>query len=670
MQVKPSQVISGIGATLSLLLLNNLIKTPQVQADPVPSTTTVTSTQVSDADPFTLDALTDSLQRDTTVSLTNSNDHIHAYLTHAKQLSNHQLVISQRSQYIGLVDTSDDFSFVKFWLSETANGTSYYHDKVRHVTIDGKSYAAIIIPNHILLEAHRRYMQDGNPAYINVNHHMTELTGFDALSLPFVAEPLQIVLPTINTQADRQSALTHLVGQTVNLVDSDQRVFGTYQLKASDIVLTHDDTKAGTYSYRLSDTGLTHVQAVLAQLNQITATHNGMYYSLDTNVTGHVTLTPNPTTTDSSHGNGGTTTGSSSESTTSESGSSSTATNANTNSGADTGSESTTSNSHSETTTSTSASESTTTSSANETTGSSSSNRSNSGSDTATTSATHVTTSSETTPSVSSSTHTTASEPLPVVSQLINTTFPTLTTGTLPVTPDLVTTLTTSFRSTTSNPVARPAQPTTPKAVTTSGSTTTQSTTSSDRQTPVTVSTATPRTGLATVLYINAETGRPIASEAFTGTIGEDIPFDTYQYMANLQQQGYYVTSNGTNGDAQFQSTPGVYKVLMRQQAQSANPVGTTAQSQQTPRSQTTVTETTPHQSGATPAPATTTHHRTRLKAKKLERVASQPAVMDDTDAILSSAAGTLSDDSLIHSQLGAFFVSISGKINFGYPVS
>lgn len=647
MQVKPSQVISGIGATLSLLLLNNLIKTPQVQADSATTTTTVKSTQVPAANPFTLDSLTESLQRDTTISLPTSNDHIHAYLTHAQQPIHHQLVISQRSRYIGLIDTSDDFSFAKFWLSETANGTPYYHDKVRRVTIDGKSYAAIIIPNHILLDAHRRYMQDGTPAFINVNHQITGSTGFGALNLPFVAEQLQIVLPTINTQADHQTALTHLVGRTVNLVDADQRVFGTYQLKADDIVITHDDSKVGTYSYRLSDTGSAHLQTVLAQLNQMTAAHNGTYYSLDTNVTGHVTLTPNTTATNSSHGNGGTTIGNSSESTTSES-DSSTATNANTNSGFDNGSGTATSNSHSEATTSTSGSESVTTSSSNETTANSSSNKSSSKSNTATT-----------------------SETLPVVSQLINTTFPTFTTSTLPVVSDLITTLTTSFRSTTSNPVTRPAQPTTPKAAITSGSTTTQSTTSSDHQTPVTISTATPRTGLATVLYMNAETGRPIASEAFTGTIGEDIPFDTYQYMTNLQQQGYYVTSNGTNGDAQFQSTPRIYKVLMRQHASSTNPVGTTAQSRQTPRSQATVAGTKSHQSGeTTPAPATTPHHRTRLKAKKLERVASQPAVVDDTDAILSSAAGTLSDDSLIHSQLGAFFVSISGKINLGYPVS
>lgn len=510
------------------------------------------------------------------------------------------------------------------------------------MTIDGKSYAAIIIPNHILQAAHQRYLADGNPAYINVSHQITGSTGFEALSLPFVAEPLQIVLPTINTQADHQTASAHLVGRTVNLVDADQRVFGTYQLKASDIVITDDESKAGTYSYRLSDTGLSHVQAVLAQLNQITATHNGTYYRLDTNVTGHVTLTSATRPTDPSAGNGHTT-GSNDSSMTSESGSS-VGTNANTNSGFDDDSETTTSNSRSETSTSTS--ETATTSSTDVTTDN---NRSISGSDVAAT--------------ITLSPVTTLTSPI---------SFPASTINTLPVSTDPLTTITTPFRSTTSQPVNRPAQPTTAKTAATTGSTTAQSATSTNQKTPVTVSTTTPRTGLATVLYINAVTGQPIASEAFTGTIGEDIPFDTYQYMADLQQQGYYVTSNGTNGDATFQSTPGVYKVLMRQQAPATQSVGTTAQSRQPAGSQTTVTGTTPHQSSSTtPAPATTTHHRrTRLKAKKLERVTSQPAVIDDTDAILSSAAGTLSDDGLIHSQLGAFFVSISGKINFGYPVS
>lgn len=116
MQVKPSQVISGIGATLSLLLLNNLVKTTQVQADPVTSTTTVKSTQVQASNPFTLDALEAALQRETTVSLTTSDDHLHAYLTHARELSDHQLVIGQRSEYIGLIDTTDDFSLAHFSL--------------------------------------------------------------------------------------------------------------------------------------------------------------------------------------------------------------------------------------------------------------------------------------------------------------------------------------------------------------------------------------------------------------------------------------------------------------------------------------------------------------------------------------------------------------------------
>lgn len=73
----------------------------------------------------------------------------------------------------------------------------------------------------------------------------------------------------------------------------------------------------------------------------------------------------------------------------------------------------------------------------------------------------------------------------------------------------------------------------------------------------------------ANIFYVDGQTHQTLSYEVLTGKLGDPIHFDTYQHIADLQQQGYYITHNGT---ASYQNTyfgeqPQVFEVVMQRAA-------------------------------------------------------------------------------------------------------
>lgn len=198
-------------------------------------------------------------------------------------------------------------------------------------------------------------------------------------------------------------------------------------------------------------------------------------------------------------------------------------------------------------------------------------------------------------------------------------------------------------------PAKTPATPATTPVVTNPPVTpiaTTQVTTNS--HIPYTPQTFLVRYSTVTILYVDDDTGKILKYEVLTGVVGTEVNFDTYQFIHDLQMQGYFISMNGTDG-AIFGTRGMTFRVYMHQGAAAAGDKGDSAG---------------PHKKHK-PAAKKKTVLRTHKKNSHSFRL-DDPITVDDTDAILGF---TLDDPGAgkKRSELAQFFISLSGRVNFGY---
>jgi hypothetical protein len=152
-------------------------------------------------------------------------------------------------------------------------------------------------------------------------------------------------------------------------------------------------------------------------------------------------------------------------------------------------------------------------------------------------------------------------------------------------------------------------------------------------------------------LYIDGDTGKVLKYEVLTGENGTAINFDTYQFIHDLQLEGYFITSNGTALDhADFGSGGTTFRVYMSRGNHQEQPT-TSAPTQ------------------AAPAKHKHHHKKTTAKAPKkkmFDHSSDDPIIVDDVDAILGVGYGDNGGGDNEVSELGKFFVSLSGRVNFG----
>ncbi|KRK46851.1 hypothetical protein FC96_GL000911 [Secundilactobacillus kimchicus JCM 15530] len=169
-----------------------------------------------------------------------------------------------------------------------------------------------------------------------------------------------------------------------------------------------------------------------------------------------------------------------------------------------------------------------------------------------------------------------------------------------------------------------------------------------------------------TVLYLDGRTGHTLATELLTGKRGDRIVFDTYQQILPLQEQGYYITSDDTTriNAAYFGDGPTTFRVtlLKREEKPTTPPVPA-----KTPQASASGRSTPPSHAVADKSAASKSRHKTHVFKEKAKKDQSSPVVFDpEINAILTpSGHGGGNPDATV-TELGKFFISLSGTINFG----
>lgn len=172
----------------------------------------------------------------------------------------------------------------------------------------------------------------------------------------------------------------------------------------------------------------------------------------------------------------------------------------------------------------------------------------------------------------------------------------------------------------------------------------------------------------ATVLYIDGITGKTLATEILTGEAGERIIFDTYKQIFKFQHDGYYIVRDDTMrlNAAYFTSTPMTYRVVLERQKFANNSNSSMTQPSKAPTLEQQRTKST-HTINSERNHSRNGHKHSTKRPQKEQRTLTGPVIFDkEIDAILAISGRGSGHDKSDVSELGKFFISLSGTINFG----
>lgn len=233
-----------------------------------------------------------------TTKVLNSNNYEAAIVTNVRTVNN-QVVYTDKSQYFNLYNTNEDLSTSTFTVADAGDPThSYYSGHFQRVTVGGKEYYGIFLPANVLQTAFQHESTANVAAAINITGGSQISSRPSLLKVTKMAASVSATLPSVQQTADNSLASTKIAGQQLTLQDTNGRQVATVDLTAADITVTNDNSDAGNYSYQLSTQGRTRVNQKIADLNTTNAATPGPYYELATsNTTGQITLNaPQPAT--------------------------------------------------------------------------------------------------------------------------------------------------------------------------------------------------------------------------------------------------------------------------------------------------------------------------------------------------------------------------------------
>ena len=170
----------------------------------------------------------------------------------------------------------------------------------------------------------------------------------------------------------------------------------------------------------------------------------------------------------------------------------------------------------------------------------------------------------------------------------------------------------------------------------------------------------------ATVIYTDPTTQQAVTSQTLKGAVNAPIVFTTVNHLAALQQQGYKVISDETALPQTFTRAQQVFHVTVKKAAK-ATPRNAMQTYQKYFPTSPSVKKTTTNQNRH----ATTSHYTTSqqsvndLKKDQLGPGHQQVVFGGAGSSHASHAIGGGNDN--ITTELGQFFVSLSGTVNFGY---
>lgn len=170
----------------------------------------------------------------------------------------------------------------------------------------------------------------------------------------------------------------------------------------------------------------------------------------------------------------------------------------------------------------------------------------------------------------------------------------------------------------------------------------------------------------ATVIYTDPTTQQTVTSQTLKGAVNAPIVFTTVNHLAALQQQGYQVISDETALPQTFTRAQQVFHVTVKKAAKATPRNAMQAYQKYFPTSPSGKKTTTNQNRHATPSHYTTSQQSVNdLKKSQLGPGHQQVVFGGAGSSHASHAIGGGNDN--ITTELGQFFVSLSGTVNFGY---
>lgn len=170
----------------------------------------------------------------------------------------------------------------------------------------------------------------------------------------------------------------------------------------------------------------------------------------------------------------------------------------------------------------------------------------------------------------------------------------------------------------------------------------------------------------ATVIYTDPTTQQTVTSQTLKGAVNAPIVFTTVNHLAALQQQGYQMISDETALPQTFTRAQQVFHVTVKKAAKATPRNAMQAYQKYFPTSPSVKKTTTNQNRHATPSHYTTSQQSVNdLKKSQLGPGHQQVVFGGAGSSHASHAIGGGNDN--ITTELGQFFVSLSGTVNFGY---
>lgn len=229
---------------------------------------------------------------DPSVVQINFNSMVGTFVTNAKDV-NGSTIYSDTSQIISLYKTGEDLSNATYKITKVSDGSEVSSGQFQQVTIDGAPYYAMCLPSSVVKAGFDAEQSDQSALHIDYTNGSTQTSVFIALQVKTMAASASLKLPTVTDTEDGQNASTHFGTQSASLEDANGQKIGDVSLPSGGVTVAQDAATPGNYTYQLNLGGKALVQNALDAKNQTALSDGGYYYTLDSaSPTGTIKLEP------------------------------------------------------------------------------------------------------------------------------------------------------------------------------------------------------------------------------------------------------------------------------------------------------------------------------------------------------------------------------------------
>ncbi|WKF85120.1 mucin-binding protein [Lacticaseibacillus pantheris] len=228
---------------------------------------------------------------DDSVVQINGNSFNSSFVTNVKNV-NGSVIYSESSQFISIYNTGEDLSGATYTITNTSNGAVITSGRFTQVNVGSNAYYALCLPSSVIHAGFDAAQTSQGKLHTTIANGSTKTSYPTILNIKTMASTASIQLPTVTGTEDNQKASTHFKGQTGTIVDANNQKIGSVSLGSSDITVAQDGIDPKEYTYSLSNSGIGKVNTALNTINQKALISGGLYYTADTSSTGNISITP------------------------------------------------------------------------------------------------------------------------------------------------------------------------------------------------------------------------------------------------------------------------------------------------------------------------------------------------------------------------------------------